>query len=98
MPAYRQVCVQHQTSGKKGAVGTDGKKILIKPHKLKVVNKSGAGDAFTSGFAYGKLKKWDLRKSMRMGACCAERVIALPDRIIDSKKEVMKKMRKYKWM
>jgi 5-dehydro-2-deoxygluconokinase len=60
---------------KQGARGStvylaDGEVIHAEPFPVEVVNVLGAGDAFASGFIYGRLKDWDWHKSARMGNAC----------------------------
>ena len=45
---------------------------------IKVLNVLGAGDAFASGFIYGYLKGWDLKKSCKMGNACGALVVLQP--------------------
>lgn len=62
--------------GKKGCYVTDGKEShLIEPHKVKVVNTTGAGDAFCAGFLYGLIKGKDLYECGRLGNFVASRCI-----------------------
>ena len=42
---------------------------------VEVQNILGAGDAFGSGFLYGYVKGWDLRKSARLGNACGAIVV-----------------------
>lgn len=42
---------------------------------VEVYNVLGAGDAFASGFIYGRLKGWDWFKSARMGNACGAIVV-----------------------
>lgn len=42
---------------------------------VEVLNVLGAGDAFASGFLYGVLQGWDLRKSCRMGNASGAQVV-----------------------
>ena len=42
---------------------------------VEIYNVLGAGDAFASGFIYGRLKGWDYYKSARMGNACGAIVV-----------------------
>ena len=42
---------------------------------VEIYNVLGAGDAFASGFIYGRLKGWDWYKSARMGNACGAIVV-----------------------
>ena len=54
--------------GSKGCYVTDGKeKYLVKPFKVKVVDTTGAGDAFDAGFLYGLLSRKDLYECAKTG-------------------------------
>jgi ribokinase len=66
------------TKGKDGASLFDGKKVIhIAPsHKLKIVETTGAGDAFASGFVAGQALGYDLHHSMALGMKNAESVIS----------------------
>lgn len=62
--------------GKKGCYVTNGKEShLIKPYKVKVVDTTGAGDAFNAGFLYGLIKGGDLYQCGRLGNFVASRCI-----------------------
>lgn len=64
------------TDGKKGAFASDGKKLyFVKPHKVKVVETTGAGDAFASGFVSGLIKKNDIKFALKLGLTNAESVV-----------------------
>ncbi len=70
------VCV---TYGKEGNAVYDGNDIYIsKPHNIKVKERTGAGDAFASGFVFGLMKFNDLKKAIQIGALNAESVIQKP--------------------
>lgn len=61
------------TDGKEGAHAYDGKKYYsIKSHKIKVVESTGAGDAFASAFLSGMIKKNDVTFALKMGLANAE--------------------------
>lgn len=63
--------------GKEGCYITDGKeKHFIEAFKVKVVDTTGAGDAFDVGFLYGLLKGKDLHECGRLGNFIASRCIA----------------------
>ena len=68
---------------KKGAKGVEIYNSSSQSHKvegfpIKVLNVLGAGDAFASGFIYGYLKGWDLKKSCKMGNACGALVVLQP--------------------
>ena len=52
------------------------KKYSILPHKnIKVVERTGAGDAFASGFVAGQIAGWSIQKSLELGLKEGESVI-----------------------
>ncbi|MBU6402496.1 MAG: 5-dehydro-2-deoxygluconokinase [Verrucomicrobia bacterium] len=53
----------------------DGTGLEVPGFPVEVYNVLGAGDAFASGFIYGRLKGWDWRKSARMGNACGAIVV-----------------------
>jgi len=62
--------------GEQGCYVTDGKEAhLIEPYKVKVVDTTGAGDAFCAGFLYGLVKDQDLYQCGRLGNFAASRCI-----------------------
>jgi ribokinase len=62
--------------GKRGCYVTDGKEThLVEPYKVKVVDTTGAGDAFCAGFLYGLIKNKDLHECGRLGNFVASRCI-----------------------
>jgi ribokinase len=62
--------------GKRGCYVTDGKeKHLIPAYEVKVVDSTGAGDAFCAGFIYGLLKKRSLMECGLLGNFVASRAI-----------------------
>lgn len=65
------------TDGPHGAYATDGGTLFaIHPHKIPVVETTGAGDAFASGFVAGQLLGKDVPTSLRMGQAQAEGVLS----------------------
>ncbi|MFC1733840.1 carbohydrate kinase family protein [candidate division KSB1 bacterium] len=64
------------TEGKKGAYCSDGINMyFIKPRKVKVVETTGAGDAFASTFIAGLAKGKDIEFSLRFALANSESVI-----------------------
>jgi len=62
--------------GEKGCYVTDGREThLIEPSSVKVVDTTGAGDAFCAGFLYGLMKGRDLYACGRLGNFVAARCI-----------------------
>jgi ribokinase len=51
------------------------KKYSIKPNNVKVVERTGAGDAFASGFVAGLIADWDINKCLKLGLKESESVI-----------------------
>jgi len=65
------------TVGSKGSILIREKEVKRVPaFETKVVDTTGAGDAFTAGLIFGKLKGWDLLKCMRFGNAVAAIKIA----------------------
>ena len=65
---------------KRGAEGAtvhlrDGGVTQVPGFPVEIYNILGAGDAFASGFIYGRLKGWDWYKSARMGNACGAIVV-----------------------
>jgi sugar/nucleoside kinase (ribokinase family) len=60
--------------GGKGALGRSrsqvGQVFHAQSLPVPVVDTVGAGDTFDAGFLYGYLSKWDLQRSLRLGAIC----------------------------
>jgi ribokinase len=62
--------------GGKGCYVTDGRERLrIEPFKVKVVDTTGAGDAFCAGFLYGLINSKSLYESGRLGNFVASRSV-----------------------
>lgn len=63
--------------GNKGCYVTDGReKHLVEPYKVKVVDTTGAGDAFCAGFLYSLLKNKDLYVCAKLGNFLASQKIS----------------------
>lgn len=64
------------TDGKNNTNAYDGKYVYtLKPNKIKVVETTGAGDAFASSFLSGMLKKNDIEFALKLANTNAESVI-----------------------
>tara|TARA_Y100001968_G_scaffold292474_1_gene297708 strand:+ start:21412 stop:22425 length:1014 start_codon:yes stop_codon:yes gene_type:complete len=65
------------TLGAKGSIIiSNGDQIKINPHiKGKVIDTTGAGDLYASGFLYGYTKKYDLKKCGNIGSICAGHIV-----------------------
>lgn len=64
------------TNGAKGAhAHLDGQTYFASPTKVKAISRTGAGDAFGSGFVAGYLKTKDLAKALQVGSLNAEGVV-----------------------
>ena len=63
--------------GEKGAsiYQKDGAREDVPGFPVTVLNVLGAGDAFASGFLYGVLQGWDLKKACRMGNASGAQVV-----------------------
>ena len=62
--------------GQKGCYVTDGKEShRVKPYPTKVIDTTGAGDAFCTGFLYGLIKGKDLYACAKLGNFVASRCI-----------------------
>ena len=62
--------------GQKGCYVTNGKEsYLVKPFETRVVDTTGAGDAFCAGFLYGLIKGKDLCECGRLGNFVASKCI-----------------------
>ncbi len=64
------------TDGKRGAHACDGKHTwFVQAHKVNVVESTGAGDAFASGFIAGLIKKQDIEFALKLALTNAESVV-----------------------
>ena len=64
------------TNKDKEVIAYDGqKKYSLIPHKLKVVERTGAGDAFASGFVAGQMIGKSIEESLKLGLEESESVI-----------------------
>ncbi|MEK6926122.1 MAG: carbohydrate kinase family protein [Nanoarchaeota archaeon] len=63
------------TDGDQEVISFDGAFNSIMPHKIKAKEKTGAGDAFTSGFLASLIKTQNIEKSLKMGLANSESVI-----------------------
>ncbi len=64
------------TDGKNPVYAYNGDKLYtIKPHKIKIVERTGAGDAFTSGFLAGYIKTKNINKALKIALANSESVI-----------------------
>jgi len=87
------VCI---TDGTKGAWTSDGKNILHAPiKKVKCVDQTGAGDAFSAGFLGFFLKESDLKKSLKAGIINSASVVQHigTTRGLLAKKEILAKIK-----
>jgi ribokinase len=67
------VCI---TDGPHGDYACDGRNFYsMKPHRVRVKERTGAGDAFASAFLAGIIKKGDFKFAMRLALTNAESVI-----------------------
>ncbi len=63
--------------GNRGCYVTNGKEShLVEPEKVKVVDTTGAGDAFCAGFLYGQIKGQDLYQCGKLGNSVAAHCIS----------------------
>jgi ribokinase len=63
--------------GERGCYVTDGKeRHLVEPYEKKVVDTTGAGDAFCAGFLYSLIKRRDLYECGKLGNFVAARCIS----------------------
>lgn len=65
------------TDGKNGAYASDGKNTyFLKPDKIKVVETTGAGDAFACSFMSGLMRKNNIKFALQLASANAESVIS----------------------
>jgi sugar/nucleoside kinase (ribokinase family) len=70
------ICI---TDGKNGSYAYDGKSTyIVKPHKIKVKERTGAGDAFASAFVAAYIKKNNVEFALQAGSANAESTIQKP--------------------
>ena len=85
------------TDGKNGVYVFDGNHFYFaKPHKVKVVETTGAGDAFASSFLSGIIRKNDIEFAIKLGMTNAESVIqyhGAKNKLL-TYKEALKEMKK----
>lgn len=85
------------TMGREGSLLFEDKgKGRVPAFKTKVVDTTGAGDAFSAGLIFGILKGWDLLRSMRFGNAVAAIKISEfgPRKGLPTEKEVIDFLRK----
>jgi sugar/nucleoside kinase (ribokinase family) len=65
------------TRSVKGSVIRQGRQVVVQPAIPvdRIVDSTGAGDAYTAGFLYGYTQKLPLEQCARLGTFCATRVI-----------------------
>lgn len=69
----KTICI---TDGQRGSWVYDGRKFFfLEPHNIRVVERTGAGDAFSAGFVAGLIKKKDIEYALQLGLANAESVI-----------------------
>ena len=57
--------------GAEGALALSGKNIVrMSAIEVNVVDTTGAGDSFDSGFLYGYLAGWELKRCLKLGVIC----------------------------
>jgi ribokinase len=85
------------TNGKNDINAYDKKNFYVmKPHNLKVVESTGAGDAFASSFVSGIIKKNDVESALKIALANSESVITHPgakNKLL-SYREVLNKIKK----
>ncbi|MBK6937573.1 MAG: carbohydrate kinase family protein [Chitinophagaceae bacterium] len=90
LPNYRPAMERFIKEGKELVICTHGKQgasLLTKNGEwleqsiaegISIVDSNGAGDSFFSGFLYGYLKSYSLRKCLQYGAVCGAYAVASP--------------------
>lgn len=86
------------TDGTKGAYASDGKQIyFMKPYPIKAIDKTGAGDAFASGFISAFINKKNIDEAMQWGTSNAGSVIQKigAEAGLLNKLQILKTIKKY---
>lgn len=87
------------TDGKNDTKAYDGKYVYtLKPNNIKIVETTGAGDAFACTFLSGMIKKNDIEFALELANINSESVIqhhGAKNKLLTSK-EVLREMKKYK--
>ncbi len=87
------------TDGARGAVASDGYfAYVLKPRKARVVETTGAGDAFASGFVAGQMLRMSIPDSLKLGQAEAAGVLSAigAKNNLLTKKEALRAMQKEK--
>lgn len=57
--------------GRRGAIAAAGdRRALCPPHRVEVVDTTGAGDSFDAGLIYGYLSGWSLERGLHLACAC----------------------------
>lgn len=72
----KQVPLVVITDGPQGAYAYDGTRYKITPKKVRIVETTGTGDAFASGFIAGLMKKKNIETCLKYGAANAHGVLS----------------------
>ena len=80
------------TKGAEGVIVSDGKYLYqAKPRKIKVADRTGAGDSFASGFVSSFIKKGDIKQAIQLGIANANSCL----KKIGAKNGLLKKGEKF---